>query len=91
MARANAELGKTRAAAIYLSYTVYDQDYVVLVGAYGSLLTDAAVKRRQADVTMRVGSPALDNTHGQSRASGMTSGALPLAMIRMRLGEYCGS
>jgi TldD protein len=30
-------------------------------------------------VTMRVGSPALDNTHGQSRASGVTSGALPLA------------
>src|ERR1700747_1654626 len=27
---------------------------------------------------MRVGSPALDNTHGQSRSSGMTSGTLPL-------------
>ena len=26
---------------------------------------------------MRVGSPALDNTHGQSRASGMVSGSLP--------------
>jgi len=29
-------------------------------------------------VTMRVGTPALDNTHGQSRASGVTSGTLPL-------------
>jgi predicted Zn-dependent protease len=27
---------------------------------------------------MRVGSPALDNTHNESRPSGMTSGALPL-------------
>jgi TldD protein len=79
LARANSELGKTDQAPYYLSYTVYDQDFVVLVGAYGSLLTDAAVRRRQADVTMRVGSPALDNTHGQSRASGVTSGALPLA------------
>ena len=79
LSRANSELGKTDQAPYYLSYTVYDQDFVVLVGAYGSLLTDAAAKRRQADVTMRVGSPALDNTHGQSRASGITSGALPLS------------
>ncbi|MDP9147624.1 MAG: metallopeptidase TldD-related protein [Acidobacteriota bacterium] len=79
LSRANTELGKMDQAPYYLSYTVYDQDFVVLVGAYGSLLTDAAAQRRQADVTMRVGSPALDNTHGQSRASGVTSGALPLA------------
>ncbi len=79
LARANTELGKTDQPPYFLSYTVYDQDFVVLVGAYGSLLTDAAVRRRQADVTMRVGSAALDNTHGQSRASGITSGSLPLA------------
>src|SRR6202022_338859 len=79
LSRANTELGKTDQAPYYLSYTVYDQDYVVLVGAYGSLLTDAAAKRRQADVTMRVGTHALDNTHGQSRASGVTSGSLPLS------------
>jgi hypothetical protein len=79
LARANTELGKTDQAPYYLSYTVYDQDYVVLVGAYGSLLTDAAAKRRQADVTMRVGTHALDNTHGQSRSSGVTSGSLPLS------------
>ncbi|MDQ1410516.1 MAG: TldD protein [Acidobacteriaceae bacterium] len=79
LSRANSELGKTDQAPYYLSYAVYDQDYVVLVGAYGSLLTDAAAKRRQADVTMRVGTHALDNTHGQSRSSGVTSGALPLS------------
>jgi hypothetical protein len=72
LSRADKELGKTDQAPYYLSYTVYDQDFVVLVGAYGSLLTNAAVKRRQADVTMRVGTPELDNTHGQSRASGVT-------------------
>jgi TldD protein len=79
LSRADKELGKTDQAPYYLSYTVYDQDFVVLVGAYGSLLTNAAAKRRQADVTMRVGTPELDNTHGQSRASGVTSGALPLS------------
>src|SRR6266436_8420754 len=78
LARATTSLAKTDPAPYFLSYTVNDQSIVVLVGSYGSLLTDAAVQRRQADVVMRVGSPALDNTHGQSRVSGMTSGPLPL-------------
>jgi TldD protein len=78
LARATTELGKTEQAPYFLSYTVYDQDFVVLVGAYGSLLTSAAAQRRQADVTMRVGTPELDNTHGQSRPSGVSSGTLPL-------------
>jgi hypothetical protein len=76
--RATTELGKTEQPPYYLSYTVYDQDFVILVGAYGSLLTDAAVQRRFADVNMRVGKPELDNTHGQSRPSGVNSGNLPL-------------
>ena len=78
LARASTELGKTDSAPYYMSYTVYDQNLVVLVGAYGSLLTDASLKRRQADVVMRVGAPGLDNTHGQSRSTGMTSGTLPV-------------
>jgi TldD protein len=78
LARATTELGKTEQAPYYLSYTVYDQDFFVLVGAYGSLLNNVSAQRRQADVTMRVGAPELDNTHGQSRPSGVTSGALPL-------------
>jgi TldD protein len=78
LARAKTELAKSESAPYFISYTVYDQDLIVLVGAYGSLLTDAALQRRQADVTMRVGSPALDNTHGQSRSSGMSSGTLPI-------------
>ena len=77
LSRATAGLAKSEPAPYFLSYTVYDQNVVILVGAYGSLLTDTAVKRRQADVTMRVGSPTLDNTHGQARASGVTSGTLP--------------
>src|SRR5262249_54455450 len=64
LARATTELGKTEQPPYYLAYTVYDQNYVVLVGAYGSLLNNVSAQRRQADVTMRVGSPELDNTHG---------------------------
>ena len=78
LARASSDLGKTDSPPYFMSYTVYDQNLVVLVGAYGSLLTNASLQRRQADVTMRVGTAALDNTHGQSRATGMSSGSLPL-------------
>jgi TldD protein len=78
LSRASTDLGKTDSAPYFMSYTVYDQNIVVLVGAYGSLLTDASLQRRQADVTMRVGSTALDNTHGQSRSTGMSSGTLPI-------------
>jgi len=78
LARATTNLAKSEPAPYYISYTVNDQDLVVLIGSYGSLLTNAGLRRRQADVIMRVGTPALDNTHGQSRSSGMTSGSLPL-------------
>src|SRR5258708_38851830 len=73
IARATAELGKTEQPPYYLSYTVYDQDFVVLVGAYGSLLTNSAAQRRFADVNMRVGGRERDNTHGQSRPTGGSS------------------
>src|SRR5256885_14055227 len=93
MARATAELGKAEQAPYYLSYTVYDQDFVVLVGAYGSLLTDTVAQRRFADVNMRVGVPELDNTHGQSRPSGVNSGSLPLGnrSEERRVGKECRS
>ena len=78
LARAVTELAKGEQPPYYLGYTVYDQDFVMLAGAYGSLLGGSNVHRRFADVTMRVGSPDLDNTHGQSRSSGVTSGPLPI-------------
>jgi TldD protein len=76
--RAKTDLAKSDPAPYFLSYTVYDQDQIFIAGAYGALLSDTAAKRRNTDVTMRVGTPELDNTHGQSRSSGMTSGTLPL-------------
>jgi TldD protein len=78
LARAVSELGRAEQPPYYLSYNVYDQNFVVLAGAYGSLLGNTSIERRFADVTMRVGTPDLDNTHGQSRSSGVSSGTLPL-------------
>jgi TldD protein len=76
--RAKTDLAKSDPAPYFMSYTVYDQDSAVIAAAYGGLLSNVDIKRRSADVTMRVGTPQLDNTHGQSRGSGMMSGSLPL-------------
>jgi predicted Zn-dependent protease len=76
--RAKTDLAKSDPPPYFMSYTVYDQDQVVVQASYGALLSSTAFRRRSADVTMRVGTAQLDNTHGQSRASGMTSGVLPL-------------
>ena len=76
--RAKTDLSKSDPAPYFLSYTVYDQDQILIAAAYGGILSNSTTRRRSADVTMRVGTQALDNTHGQSRGSGMISGSLPL-------------
>jgi TldD protein len=78
LTRAKNDLSKSDPAPYFLSYTVYDQDQILIAASYGGLLSNSTARRRTADVTMRVGTPQLDNTHGQSRSSGMTSGPLPL-------------
>jgi len=76
--RASAALAKSDPAPYYLSYAVTDSDSAGVAAMNGSLLVSSHAQQRQADVEMRVGSPALDNTHGQGRASGMVSGILAL-------------
>ena len=76
--RAQSNLGKLDPAPYYLSYSVYDQNVSVAIGTQGGLVNSTNARRRSADVTMRVGSPALDNSHEQSRASAISPGALAL-------------
>src|SRR5258708_3773769 len=77
--RAKTDLAKSDPAPYFLSYTVYDQDQIFIAGAYGALLSDMTTKRRNTDVTMRVGTSELDDTHGLRRSRGLSSGKLPLA------------
>lgn len=76
--RATTSLAKSDPAPYFLSYSVTDSDGVTIAGMNGSLVGSTSARRRQADVTMRVGAAALDNTHGPSRPSGIASGPLPL-------------
>ena len=76
--RAFESLARSNPAPYYLSYAVSDADAYSILASNGSVMVSTGTRRRQADVMMRVGSPEADNTHGESRPSGIFSGALPL-------------
>lgn len=76
--RGQSELAKLDPAPYFTSYTVTDGDTLVVMGAQGGVLTATREHRRIADVSMRIGKPTLDNTHGSERNSGITTGQLPI-------------
>jgi hypothetical protein len=76
--RATTSLAQTDPSPYYLSYAVTDSSGTAVIASNGSVVYSTGANRREADVMMRVGSVALDNTHNQSRGSGITSGLLPL-------------
>jgi len=75
--RGQSELGKQDPAPYFASYNVTDGESLVILSAQGGILTSTRSRHRAADVSMRIGAPALDNTHDQERFSGITSGKLP--------------
>lgn len=76
--RGQAELGKLDPAPYFTSYSVADSRSLAVVSAQGGILNSTQARRRVADISMRIGTPELDNTHGEERFSGLTSGQLPL-------------
>jgi TldD protein len=75
--RGQSELAKQDPAPYFASYNVTDGESLVILSAQGGILTSTRTRHRAADVSMRIGAPALDNTHDQERLSGITSGQLP--------------
>jgi len=95
--RAKGELGKLTPAPYYISYTVHDEQVSSVVGMNGSLVTSTSGRVRMADVIMRVGTPALDNAHGENRPSAIITETLPFdddseaiahALWRLTYSEY---
>jgi predicted Zn-dependent protease len=62
----------------FISYSVHDTSMLTISAQYGALTTSGGSEGRTVDVQVRVGSPGLDNTHGQHRGSAVNSMALPL-------------
>jgi predicted Zn-dependent protease len=95
--RARGQLGKLDPPAYFMSYSVHDQSDAVAIGSQGSLVNSLHRHTRTADVVIRVGSPALDNSHQKNRSSAVSSGELPLnndadavahALWQLTYGEY---
>ena len=62
----------------FLSYSVADSESFNLTAQYGAITGSNRNRQRVADVQVRLGAPALDNTHGDHRTSALTTMSLPL-------------
>jgi predicted Zn-dependent protease len=62
----------------FLSYAVSDADAVMIRAQYGALAGSGSNHVRLADIQVRIGSPKLDNTHGDHRGSAVNSVELPV-------------
>jgi predicted Zn-dependent protease len=78
LARAQTELGKQDPAPYFLAYSVHDQSEAVAVATQSELIFSNRSRQRTGDVIMRVGTPALDNSHQENRSSAIDSAKLPL-------------
>jgi TldD protein len=84
LARAMSSLGVDSTAAkpqprpYFLSYAIADANSVNMAAEYGAITNSSVSHRRSADVQVRLGSPAEDNTHGDHRNSALTTMPLPL-------------
>lgn len=81
--RAMATLGKPSQAgqepAYFISYDAHDVTRLAIVAQQGAIISTAQGRQRSADITVRVGDWALDNTHGTHRQSALHTVELPLA------------
>jgi len=81
--RAMTSLGSTAPGAAqprpyFLSYDVSDADSIGIAAEFGAITSSNESHRRFADVQVRIGTPAEDNTHGTRRNSALTTVPLPL-------------
>ena len=80
-----ADPAKAAPKPYFLSYAVSDATGIDISAQYGAITTSNGSHRRTADVQVRLGSPAEDNTHGDHRNSALTTMALPLTDDRAAL------
>ncbi len=62
----------------FLSYAVSDSDRIAMSAQFGAIVASNESRRRTADVQVRLGTSAEDNTHGDHRNSALTTVPLPL-------------
>ncbi|HEU4415566.1 MAG TPA: metallopeptidase TldD-related protein [Candidatus Angelobacter sp.] len=76
--RAMSSLSKADPAPYFISYSASDDFENVIMASSGALVANVDRHDRTVDVSVRVGSRALDNTHGENRFNAITTASLPL-------------
>ncbi len=62
----------------FVSYAISDSDSLTMAASFGAVTSSNRNRRRLADVQVRIGSPAEDNTHGDHRNSALSTVPLPI-------------
>ncbi|HKW75590.1 MAG TPA: metallopeptidase TldD-related protein [Terriglobales bacterium] len=76
--RAMTSLSKAEPAPYFISYSASDERAGVVMASNGALVANVDHRERSVDISVRVGSRQLDNTHGESRFNSIVTAALPL-------------
>src|SRR5215813_14317507 len=76
--RAMTSLSKADPAPYFISYSVNEESGAVIMASSGALVANVKRRDRTADISVRVGSRDLDNTHGENRFNAITTASLPL-------------
>ena len=76
--RAMMSLSKADPAPYFISYAGNEEFSSVIMASNGSLIANIKRHDRTVDVSVRVGSRDLDNTHGENRFNAVTTASLPL-------------
>ncbi len=71
-------LSKADPVPYFISYSTTEEFGTVIVASNGAIVANIGRHERSADISVRVGSRELDNTHGEQRFSAVTTAALPL-------------
>jgi hypothetical protein len=76
--RAMNSLNKADPAPYFISYAGNEEFSSIIMASNGALMANIKRHDRTVDVSVRVGSRDLDNTHGENRFNAVTTASLPL-------------
>jgi len=76
--RAMTSLGKAEPAPYFMSYSAADEFANIIAASNGAVVANMNHHERTVDISLRVGSRDLDNTHGENRFNSVTTASLPL-------------
>jgi TldD protein len=76
--RAMTSLSKADPAPYFISYSVDEESGKVIMASNGALVATMDRHERTADISVRVGTRQLDNTHGENRFHATAATTLPL-------------